>query len=50
MPNVVSLVSTTALFSGVQKLGQPVKLSNFVAEENRSSSQPAQAKAPRRSS
>ena len=37
----------TALSSGAQKLGQPVPLSNFVVEEKRSRSQPAQAKMPR---
>jgi hypothetical protein len=35
---------------GAQKLGQPVPLSNFVVEEKSSSSHPAQAKTPRRSS
>ena len=38
--------SPTALSSGAQKLGQPVPLSNFVVEENRSRSQPAQANVP----
>ena len=33
-----------------QKLGQPVPLSNLVVEENRSRSQPAQVKMPRRPS
>jgi hypothetical protein len=41
---------TTALSSGARKLGQPVPLSNFVAEEKRSAPQPAQAKIPFRSS
>src|SRR5262245_26499894 len=48
MPYEVSLVVPTALSSGAQKLGQPVRLSNFVVDENRSRSQPAQAKLPRR--
>jgi hypothetical protein len=50
MPKVVSLVSPTAPSSGAQKLGQPVWLSNFVVEENRSRAQPAQAKVPARCS
>ena len=40
----------TAFGSGAQKLGQPVPLSNFVVEENRSDPQPAQANTPLRSS
>jgi hypothetical protein len=48
MPNDTSLVVPIALSSGAQKLGQPVPLSNFVADENRSSAQPAHAKVPRR--
>src|SRR5262245_12295056 len=48
MPYEVSRVVPTALSSGAQKLGQPVRLSNFVVDENRSRSQPAQAKLPRR--
>src|SRR5271165_5722070 len=40
----------TALSKGAQKLGQPVPLSNLVADEKRSREQPAQAKVPRRSS
>ncbi len=48
MPNELSLRSATALSSGCQKLGQPVPLSNLVLEENRSSSQPAQANLPAR--
>src|SRR5260370_8907116 len=48
MPKLVSLVVPTAPSIGVQKLGHPVPLSYFVVEENRSSSQPAQAKLPRR--
>jgi len=50
MKNEVSSVVPTAFSSGAQKLGQPVPLSNFVVEEKRSRSQPAQAKLPRRSS
>src|ERR1700722_6590941 len=50
MPNELSRVSPTARSSGAQKLGQPVRLSNLVVEENKSSSQPAQAKVPERSS
>src|SRR5262249_11136921 len=38
----------TAFSSGCQKLGQPVRLSNLVADENRSRLQPAQAKLPER--
>src|SRR5215475_3783628 len=44
----VSRLVPTALSIGAQKLGQPVRLSNFVVDENRSKSQPAQAKLPRR--
>jgi hypothetical protein len=33
MPNERSLVSSTALSSGAQKLGQPVPLSNLVFDE-----------------
>jgi hypothetical protein len=50
MPKVVSLSVTTALSSGAQKLGQPVPLSNFVAEENRARSHPAQVNCPSRCS
>src|SRR5262245_35716077 len=50
MKSEVSSVVPTAFSSGAQKLGQPVPLSNFVVEENRSRSHPAQAKLPRRSS
>ena len=49
MPNDVALVPI-APSSGAQKLGQPVPLSNFVVDENRSRSQPAQVKLPRRCS
>jgi len=35
---------STAPSSGAQKLGQPVPLSNFVSDENRSRRQPAQPK------
>ena len=45
-----SLVVPTAFVSGFQKLGQPVPLSNLVAEEKSGSSQPAQAKVPLRCS
>ena len=48
-PRMVGALST-ALSKGAQKLGQPVPLSNFVEEENRSDPQPAQAKMPFRSS
>src|SRR6476646_7940778 len=48
MPSDVSLFVSTALFSGAQKLGQPVPLSNLVVDENTSSAQPAQAYVPRR--
>ena len=34
MPKERSVVSSTALSSGVQKLGQPVPLSNLVLDEN----------------
>jgi hypothetical protein len=44
----MSVVVPTAFSSGFQKLGQPVPLSNFVADEKTSRSQPAQANAPRR--
>jgi len=50
MPNDPSAVVPTALASGAQKLGQPVPLSNFVFDENRSSWQPAQANTPLRCS
>ena len=50
MPSDVVLVVPTALVSGAQKLGQPVPLSNLVVDENRSRSQPAQAKMPARCS
>ena len=50
MPHDLSVCSSTALSSGAQKLGQPVPLSNFVEDENRSELQPAQAKTPFRSS
>ena len=46
MPKDVSRVVPTAWGRGAQKLGQPVPLSNFVVEENKSRSQPAQAKLP----
>ncbi len=48
MPKETSRVSPTApLPIGAQKLGQPVPLSNLVAEENSSLSQPTQVKVPR---
>src|SRR5277367_5007961 len=50
MPKEVSRVVPTAPSRGAQKLGHPVPLSNLVAELNRSRSQPAQVKVPRRSS
>ena len=50
MPNEWSSASSTASASGVQKLGQPVPLSNLVFEENSGRSQPAQAKMPARCS
>ena len=37
-----SVVVPTAFGSGAQKLGQPVPLSNFVSDEKRGSSHPAQ--------
>ena len=40
----------TAPSSGIQKLGQPVPLSNFESDENSGSPQPAHAKVPRRRS
>ena len=43
MKNEVSSEVPMAPSSGAQKLGQPVPLSNFVSEEKRCSSQPAQA-------
>jgi hypothetical protein len=46
MPNDLSSVVPMAFSRGAQKLGQPVPLSNFVAEENTGKSQPAQAKVP----
>src|SRR6185295_16821671 len=48
MPSETSFVVPIALSSGAQKLGQPVPLSNFVADENRSSEQPAHANVPLR--
>src|SRR5882762_4785274 len=46
-----SLFDVTAAFSsGCQKLGQPVRLSNLVSDENRASWQPAQANVPARCS
>jgi hypothetical protein len=48
MPNEVSRVLPTAFSNGARKLGPPVWLPYFVVEENRSRSQPARAKLPRR--
>ena len=45
-----SVVVSTALSSGAQKLGQPVPLSNFVYESNRSWPHPAHRKTPSRCS
>src|SRR5471030_1250253 len=50
MPKVLSVVAPTAWSSGFQKLGQPVWLSNLVADENSGSAQPAQANLPARCS
>ena len=46
MPKDLSSVVPTAFSIGAQKLGQPVRLSYLVSEENRSSAQPAQANVP----
>ena len=48
MPSELSASVATALSSGFQKLGQPVRLSNFVSDENSASLHPAQAKVPAR--
>ena len=50
MKKLVSSVVPTAPGNGLWKLGQPVPLSNLVADENSGSSQPAQAKVPSRCS
>src|SRR5579859_3808704 len=50
MPRVVSLLVPTAFSNGAQKLGQPVPLSNFVVDEKRGRSHPAQSNVPGRSS
>src|SRR5271170_3249167 len=51
MPSEVSRVVPTAeSFSGTQKLGHPVPLSNLVSEEKRLRLQPAQTKTPARCS
>jgi hypothetical protein len=41
IPRDMSVVVPTAFSSGAQKLGQPVPLSNFVADEKLSRAQPA---------
>src|SRR5262245_44608260 len=48
MTSDMSLVIPRALSRRAQKLGHPVRLSNFVVEENRSSWHPPQVKVPRR--
>src|ERR1700730_16495561 len=48
MPSDMSVVVPIAFSSGAQKLGHPVPLSNFVADEKLSSAQPAHANVPRR--
>jgi hypothetical protein len=42
----MSLVVPTAFSKGAQKLGQPVRLSNFVVDENNGQLQPAHANVP----
>src|SRR5688572_30466509 len=48
IPNFRSVVVSTAPSIGAQKLGQPVRLSNFVSDEKRSAPQPAHRNTPSR--
>ena len=48
IPRELSFLVMTAFSIGAQKLGQPVPLSNFVADEKLSRPQPAHANVPRR--